>query len=192
MGNAGKQGVDGTGYPRRVGRRGRLAMLIACAGAVGGLRDSGSFVDAATVREAAILPTVHPTLAPTSAIPVPLIIRGDHTSVWKSDLEQRMLVSGRVQIDIGYRSLRADEAAIWLTPSREAGEATWDVAIYLSGNVHVLEGGRANGTATDGSELMVTTRISRNIDLGGTPTSKAEEDSPIVKARGGIAAGDFE
>ena len=28
----------------------------------------------------------------------------------------------------------------------EAGEATWDVAIYLSGNVHVLEGGRAGRT----------------------------------------------
>jgi hypothetical protein len=134
-----------------------------------------------TPRELPILPTVHPTLTPTRAIPVPLYIGGDRTSVWKSDLEQRMLVHGHVRIDIGYRSLHADNAALWLTPSREAGEATWDVAIYLSGNVHVLEGGRTDATATQGNELMVTTRLSRNIQLQNTPVSRAEETNPIFQ-----------
>lgn len=135
---------------------------------------------AATVEPAPI-PTVHPTLAPSSAIPVPLQVTADQTSVWRSDTEQRMLCRGRVVIDIGYRSLRADQAAIWLTPSREAGENTYDVAIYLSGNVRVAEGSRSTSTVSTAPELLVTTRITQSVQLTGTPTSRAEEDSPIVR-----------
>ena len=90
--------------------------------------------------EPPIIPTVHPAIAPTTAIPVPVIVRADQTSVWKSDLEQRMLVSGRVLIEVGYRQLRADNAALWITPSHDYGENVFDVAIYLSGNVSVAEG----------------------------------------------------
>jgi lipopolysaccharide assembly outer membrane protein LptD (OstA) len=131
--------------------------------------------------EAPIIPTVNPTLSPTSAIPVNLEIRADSTSVWRSDLEQRMLAQGRVVIEIGYRTLHADNAAIWLTPSKESGESTLDVAIYLSGNVRVAEGNHAYSTNSTATELLVTTRISRNVQLAGTPTSKSEEDSPFVK-----------
>ncbi|HUO07498.1 MAG TPA: LPS assembly protein LptD [Phycisphaerae bacterium] len=156
------------------------AALTACGSiVVGGLNSIA--LAAPTLREASIIPTVHPTIVPTSAMPVSLDVQADQTSVWRSDLEQRMLATGHVKIQLGYRLLRSDAAAIWLTPSRESGESTWDVAIYLSGNVQVLEGDRPQSTATQRRELLVTTRISRSIDLTGTPVSKAEDNSPIVK-----------
>jgi lipopolysaccharide assembly outer membrane protein LptD (OstA) len=152
----------------------RAATLAACALAASSLPVNASL-------EPPIIPTVNPTLSPTSAIPVNLEIRADQTSVWRSDLEQRMLAQGRVVIEVGYRVLHADNAAIWLTPSKESGESTLDVAIYLSGNVRVAEGNHAYSTQSTATELLVTTRISRNVQLVGTPTSKAEENSPIVK-----------
>ena len=158
------------------------AVVAACGalvlGGVGGI-DRASAASAS--REVTIMPTVHPVIVPTSAIPVALQVSADHTSVWRADLDQRLLAEGHVQIEVGLRTLHADNAAIWLTPSRESGEATWDVAIYLSGNVHVFEGSQSQATQTQGGELLVTTRISRSIDLTGTPVSKAEEDNPIVR-----------
>ncbi|MGN6368436.1 MAG: LPS assembly protein LptD [Phycisphaerae bacterium] len=157
------------------------AVVTACGtfllAAVGG----GERAQAATSREVTILPTVHPVIVPTSAIPAALHVEADHTSVWRADLDQRMLAEGHVKINVGLRILRADNAAIWLSPSRESGESTWDVAIYLSGNVQVFEGTQPQATHTRGGELLVTTRISRSIDLTGTPVSKAEEDNPIVR-----------
>jgi len=131
--------------------------------------------------EPTIIPSVHATLVPTSAIQVPLRLTADQTSVWRNDLEQRMLLSGRVSVLVGYRQLQADHAAVWLTPSRESGESTLDVAIYLAGNVQVREGNSANSTLTVGKELLVTTRVSQGAQLAGNPVSKSEEDSPIVK-----------
>ena len=77
-------------------------------------------------------------------------------------------------------SLRAQSAAIWLTPTRDGGENIFDVAIYLSGQVMVQEGTRSNSTVTSGRELLVTTRISRAAQLVGTPVSQVEERNPIV------------
>src|ERR1041384_8007160 len=133
--------------------------------------------------EATIVPSVYQVLGPTSAIQVPMQFAADQTSVWRADLEHRMLLSGNVHVTIGYRTLRADSAAVWLTPSRESGESTWDVAIYLSGNVEVREGAAKTATTTLGKELLVTTRVAQNVPplLSGTPISKAEEDSPVVK-----------
>ncbi len=88
------------------------------------------------------VPSVHPTLFPTTAIRVPLQVSGDQTSVWRRDRDQRMLIAGHVGITVGYRELHADSAAIWLSPTNESGENTYDVAIYLSGNVEVREGPR--------------------------------------------------
>ncbi len=133
--------------------------------------------------EPRILPTVHPVLEPMSAIQVPLRFAAGETNVWRvTDTgEQRMLLSGGVQVAVGYRTLKASDAAVWLTPSRESGERTYDVAIYLSGNVEVREGNAANSTRTVGKELLVTTRITQVVQLTGTPISKVAEDSPIVK-----------
>ncbi|HVX85650.1 MAG TPA: LPS assembly protein LptD [Phycisphaerae bacterium] len=125
--------------------------------------------------------TVHPTLAPTSAIPVPLEIAADETSVWRVNLEQRMLCRGHVRIGIGYRTMWAEEAAIFLTPTKEAGENTFDVAIYLKGNVRVAEGALSTSTVSSGPELLVTTRISQSAQLTGTPVPRSEEDSAVVK-----------
>ncbi len=158
------------------------AVVTACGalviGGAGGLDRASA---APFAREVTIMPTVHPVIVPTSAIPVALQVSADRTSVWRADLDQRMLAEGHVKIEVGLRTLHADNAAIWLTPSRESGESTWDVAIYLSGNVQVFEGNEPQATHTQGGELLVSTRISRSIDLTGTPLSKAEEENPIVR-----------
>jgi len=161
---------------KRIGNRHAWAMYAAAAVACA----SGVLAKAAS-REPAIVPTVHPTLSPTTAIQVPMRLGADQTSVWQSNLEQRMLLSGRVSVSIGYRLLKADVAAVWLTPSRESGEGVYDVAIYLSGNVEVREGSSQAATRTIGRELLVTTRIAQDVILSGVPVSKAEEDSPVVK-----------
>ncbi len=164
---------SGFGWPR-------AALAAACGALAGGVLLSGSGLRAAQ-SEPGIIPTVHPTLSPTSAIPAPLQFTADQTSVWRADAEQRMLLTGNVYINVGYRSLRADSAAVWLTPSTESGENTFDVAIYLSGHVEVREGDQKTSTTTVGKELLVTTRIAQSVLLTGTPVSHAEEDSAIVK-----------
>ena len=127
------------------------------------------------------VPSVYPTLAPTSAIQVPLRLAADQTSVWSAKPEQRMLLTGHVNILVGYRTLQAEAAAVWLTPSRESGVNTYEVAIYLSGNVLVREGNSPSSTTTVGPELLVTTRIMQSVQLSGMPVAKQEEESVIVK-----------
>lgn len=134
--------------------------------------------------EPRVTPTVFPTLAPSSAIALPLVVHARQTNVWKAGADQRMFASGEVVIDLGYRSMRADDAAIWLTPSVEAGESTYDVAIYLSGHVRVYESDRSDSTYTSAPELLVTTRISRSVQLEGNPISQVMTDNAVVK-RGG-------
>ncbi len=139
-------------------------------------------VGGAANLEPKLFPSVHTTLAPTSAIQVPLRFAADHTSVWVFNGEQRMLLTGNVTVAVGYRQLKADSAAAFLMPSRESGERTFDVAIYLAGNVQVREGNDANSTLTMGTELLVTTRVSQNIQLTvSAPESKSGEESPLVK-----------
>lgn len=132
-------------------------------------------------REPEITATVHPILSPTSAIQVPLRASADQTFVWQQNQQQRMLLSGHVSFMVGYRQLKSEQAAVWLTPSRESGEGVYDVAIYLSGNVEVREGSSASATLTAGRELLVTTRITQSVQLSGVPISQAQEDSPVVK-----------
>ncbi|MCL2649202.1 MAG: hypothetical protein FWD61_19745, partial [Phycisphaerales bacterium] len=167
-------------------RQSRWPLHVALALAVTAASSSISLrQNIAAPLEPPIIPTVHPAVAPTTAIPVPLVVRADQTSVWKSDLEQRMLVSGRVLIEVGYRQLRADNAALWITPSHDYGENIFDVAIYLSGHISLAEGNRSDSTLTTGNELLVTTRISRQVQLAGpAPVSKIEESNPIF-TRGG-------
>lgn len=132
--------------------------------------------------EPPIVPTVHPTLLPSAALTTPLVLRADSISVWKPNDEQRALLSGHVIIDLGYRTMQADTAAVYLTPGKEGGESTFDVAIYLVGNVRVQETWR-KGTSTiqTAPELLVTSRITQSVQIVGLPVSKAESDSPIVK-----------
>jgi lipopolysaccharide assembly outer membrane protein LptD (OstA) len=142
-------------------------------------------VDAATGGsprvEMPAVPSVHMTLSPTSAIQAPLRFAADETAVWRENQEQHLLLTGHVTVSVGYRQLKADGAAVWLTPSREGGATAFDVAIYLSGNVEVREGESASSTVTGGKELLVTTRVSQNIQLAGTPVSRDERESPLVK-----------
>lgn len=148
------------------------ALVIAANVAVGAIVDP------------AISPTVNPTLAPTSSIQLPLVLSADESSVWKSSAtqEQFQLLSGHVNVKIAYRTIKGDQAALWLTPSREGGENTYDVAVYLAGNVQVKEGDSARSTTTIGKELLVTTRIARNVQyFGPAPVSRVGEDSAVFK-----------
>lgn len=134
----------------------------------------GASLAAPAALEPAIVPTVHPTLSPTSAIPAPLRVRADETRVWQQDLEQRLHLRGNVLVEISYRRMRAAEAVVWLTPTRESGEATYDVAIYLAGpgerGVRIEETNNKGATVSTAKELLVTTRIAQSAFLTGTPT----------------------
>ncbi len=171
----GKCGMPGKRYARPALRR---ACLLAC----GSLLLVGAQGVRGVAVEAPVVPTVYPVLTPSSAIDAPLMLRGDQADVWRKGAEQRMYLSGRFVAQIGYRTLRSDQAAIFLTPSREGGEATYDVAIYLSGNARVEEGESRASTVTTNRELLVTTRVSGAIQLSGTtPRGQALEDNPVVK-----------
>ena len=111
-------------------------------------------------------------------------LAADQTSVWQSNLEQRMLLSGRVSVSIGYRLLKADSDRgdlAYAVARENLGEGVYDVAIYLSGNVEVREGSTQASTQTVGKELLVTSRIAQDVILSSVPSSRSEEDSPIVK-----------
>jgi hypothetical protein len=135
----------------------------------------------AAVVEPSPVATAHPTLTPPSALQTPLRLAADQTLVWRADQEQRLLLSGGVTITLGYRTLKADAAAVWLTPSRESAVNTFDAAIYLSGNVELREGDAANASITSAKELLVTTRLSQNVQFTGTLKSQEGENSPVFQ-----------
>jgi hypothetical protein len=134
--------------------------------------------------EAPIIPTVHPVMVPTSAIPLPMKVYANEAATWVQEGDQRLFLRGHVVIDLAYRTLRANEAAIWLTPVTESGENAYDVAIFLNGGVRVEESDHLHATVQTGSELLVTSRILKEVQLSGTtPVSRIEKDNPVV-ARG--------
>lgn len=132
--------------------------------------------------EPAIIPTVYTTLSPRSAINLPLNLKGDAIMVWHKGSEQRMLFTGHFSALLGYRVLQAEQAMVTLTPTRDGGENSFDVAMYLSGKVQVQEGTSPKSAVTSASELLITTRIAGSVKVaGGTPVAKSAEDDPIVK-----------
>ena len=150
-----------------------------------------AFLTQAASLEPPIVPTGHPVLSPSSAIPVPLRLQAQETLVWRRDLEQRIFLRGAVTIDVGYRRLQAGQAVLWLTPSREGGESTYDVAIYLTDNVRVQETNKASGTITTSKELLVTTRIAQSALLVGNPTPiKRDEQAKFEKETPAFARGE--
>ncbi len=134
--------------------------------------------------EAPLIPTVHPIMMPSSALPLPLKIHADETATWVQDSEQRLFVRGGLTIELAYRTMHANEAAIWLTPVSESGENAYDVAIYLHGAVRVQETDLKQSTVQLADELLVTSRIMKDVQLSGTtPISRFEKNNPVV-ARG--------
>lgn len=164
--------------------RSALSRACALAGVAASFAVPLAFTSAAPV-EPPLVTTAHPVLVPSSAITLPLEVRADDVSVWREGSEQRMFLKGDVRINVGYRQLRAAEAAVFLTPTQDGGENTFDVAIYLKGDVTVSEGVGKKATVTrSGDELLVTTRITKEVQLsGGTPRAQAMEENPVV-ARG--------
>ncbi|HMD53835.1 MAG TPA: hypothetical protein VKJ65_04720, partial [Phycisphaerae bacterium] len=105
----------------------------------------------------------------------------DHVAVWAARSgTQQMLLNGDVRIRIGYRVIRADNAALWLEPSMASGFNQFRVNIFLTGNVMLYEGpGPTVKTPTD---LLVTTQITGNIQIaGGEPIPLDLSASPIVQ-----------
>lgn len=132
--------------------------------------------------EPPVIPTVHPVLTPLSAINLPLNVRADSIRVWTKGSEQRLLLEGNVSALLGYRVLHANKAALTLTPTRDGGESTFDVAIFLVGDVKVQEGTSPKAPVTTAGELLVTTRIMNAVQLAGaTPVAQRVEDDPAVK-----------
>ncbi len=164
--------------PRLIGTAAVVAAL--CLGAQPNARALSERV------EAPIIPTIHPVMEPDSAIPLPLKIHADEAATWVQDGDQRLFLRGHVVVELAYRTMRAGEAAIWLTPVSESGENAYDVAIFLHSGVRVEESDRLHATVQTANELLVTSRILKNVQLSGTtPVSRIENDNPVV-ARGEV------
>jgi lipopolysaccharide export system protein LptA len=132
--------------------------------------------------EPIIQPTAYPVLTPSTMVTLPLTAQGDHIDVWTRGAEQRILLSGNATIQLAYRTLHADSAVVFLTPTNDGGEDAYDVAIYLAGNARVEEGARRSSTVSLANNLLVTSRVPRNVNLIGSPVSHIDEQSPIVQA----------
>lgn len=132
--------------------------------------------------EPPLITTAHRLALPSTALNTPMRVSATTMNVWRSGSEQRMLLEGNVTVELGYRTLAADTAAIWLTPANDGGENAFDAAVFLSGNVQVREGRGELTAVTAAKELLVTTRISENVQVFKVnPVSKASEDHPVVK-----------
>jgi len=152
------------------------AVLAACGAlSIGGL----NLLHAAV--EPPIIPTVHPTLAPSGIITAGLKITANDNYVWRSGSEQRIYVRGNVTIEFGYRRMLANEAVIWLTPSREGGDSVFDAAIFLNENVRLQQMTKSGKIETNAAELLVTARISGQVQLVATPESKGQEELAAYK-----------
>src|SRR5437764_1081985 len=92
----------------------RAAALMAAVSTVCGWTSQGG-----AEVDPSITPTVHPLLLPSSAIQSTLKLNADRANVWKNGPEQRVMLSGHAFVTLGHRELRADDAAIWLTPGKE-------------------------------------------------------------------------
>ena len=128
-----------------------------------------------------IQPTVFPVLQPGSAVNIPLVAQAGGTDVWVSaDGVQHILLTGHVLVSVGYRTLRADNAAVWLTPIAFGGSSIYKAEIFLAGHVSISEG-RQGKTVSRATEMLVTTQISGGVRLGATnPVAAKESGSPIV------------
>jgi len=158
---------------------GHLLRVAACTAAAGIAIESAEL--SASIVNPVITPTVFPVLHPSSAINQPLTVMADHISVWVSrGGAQQMLLNGNARIRIGYRVMRADNAALWLEPSTATGFNQFHVNIFLTGNVMLYEGpGPMLKTASD---LLVTTDVTGNIQIaGGEPVPLDLSNSPVVR-----------
>ena len=130
-------------------RCGRAACSDGGRGAAGVLSTADVSGDAV---EAPVTPTVHPTLVPTSAIDLPLNLRGDTISVWRQiSGEQRLLLQGHARAVLGYRVFEADSAAVTLTPTKKRGATTrltW--RLVFERQREGARGDDAQGVAYDG------------------------------------------
>ncbi len=178
-----KHAISGNGRaePSACGRRRqflnwRHILPTAC---VVGLVGTGAPAD--SLMAAPIEPTVFPVLHPGVAVNVPLLAQAAHTQVWVSaDGVQHILLTGRVLISVGYRTLRADHAAVWLTPSGVGNSGIYKTEIYLAGHVSISEGRRGQAVSR-ANELLVTTLISGGVRLGKTqPVAQNAASSAIV------------
>jgi hypothetical protein len=128
-----------------------------------------------------ITPTVYPILKPTGAIGVPLLVAAEHTATWQNNGGTvQMLANGHVRIEVGYRRLSADHAAIWLYPQGGGQSGFYKVQIYLAGHV-VIHEGAAHAAVTTAHEMLVTTRITSRIRLAGPPpVAQDQSQNPVV------------
>ena len=158
-----------------------------CAGlsaaVVAALGSSFCLVQAQSIEQP-ITPTIYPILKPTGTIGVPLVVAAQHTTTWQNNGGTlHLLATGHVRIDVGYRRLSANHAAIWLYPQGQGQSGYYKVQIYLAGQVVIREG-TTNAAVSTANEMLVTTRITARVRLSGPPPMARNESKNAIVIRG--------
>ncbi len=159
------------------GLRGRMAALAAV---------SACAVTAALMlplAAGAIQPTVFPVLRPSTAIDLPISVGAPGVTTWQtSDGTIHLVATGGVVIHVGYRLLRAAQAAIWLKASTATGLHTFHAQIFLMGNVSLQDGVHGN-TVLHAPQLLVTTHTQNTVRLTeGAPRAAVLTTAVVYKA----------
>ncbi len=140
----------------------------------------------ATIPDASALvrPTVYPVLHPSASLNLPITLGASGVSTWRSRNGTIHLVAdGEVVIHVGYRVLRANQAAIWLHPSHATGIATFHAQIFLLGKVSVHDGPH-DETVLRSSELLVSAHTQSTVELTQGPPTAVVLTTAAVYQRG--------
>jgi hypothetical protein len=133
---------------------------------------------------ALVRPTVYPVLRPSASVNLPITLGAPSVSTWSSRNGTIHLVAqGGVVIHVGYRVLKARQAAIWLHPSDSTGISTFHAQIFLLGGVSVHDGPH-DGTVLRAAELLVSTHTRNTVRLTQGPPKSVTLTSAAVYRKG--------
>jgi hypothetical protein len=144
----------------------------------------GAYVVQAQSIQQPITPTIYPILKPTGSVGVPLVVAAQHTTTWQNNGGTlHLFAAGHVRIHVGYRTLTADHAVIWLYPQGQGQSGFYKVQIYLAGHVVIREGS-ADAAVSTANEMVVTTRITARVRLSGPPPLAQNDAKNAIVIRG--------
>src|SRR5262245_51269206 len=107
-------------------------------------------------------------------------MRGRYARQWKDSTGTLVVVyTGAFRLDVGKRSLSADNAVVWIVPRRSEpeGRKFYDLTVYLQGAAEVRE---PAGTITEDAVLLVSNlrtygRVVKYDDAHSPETMEASE-----------------
>lgn len=116
----------------------------------------GALLLACAVAAVAQLPGEDEPLLPDTVSEQDIEMRGRYARQWKQDDGTLVVMyTGAFRLDVGKRSLSADNAVVWIVPRRSEpeGRRYYDVTAYLQGAAEVRE---PAGTITEDAVLLVS------------------------------------